>query len=162
LCRKTLEEDDLTEEEMESELAVIRVQLAYCLQLAKREKEALALYNTVLKNRPDDPALVAVACNNVVAINRDQNVFDSKKKMKSVPSGVPSALSGNQDVGVAAKLTRRQRASMAFNHCVLAYFVSQVSRSIVTFDERVDTSFFRLSSWMRNCLLSNKRQTFHS
>lgn len=123
-----MEEDDLTEEEMESEMAVIRVQLAYCLQLAKREKEAMAIYNNVLKNRPDDPALVAVACNNVVAINRDQNVFDSKKKMKSVPAGLSGAGLGQQDAGeaVAQKLTRRQRASMAFNHCVLAYFVNQV------------------------------------
>ncbi|CAG0915611.1 unnamed protein product [Notodromas monacha] len=122
--KSSLEEDELTEEEIETELAVIRVQLAYCLQLQKREKEALAMYNAVLKTRPDDPALLAVACNNIVAINREQNIFDSKKKMRSVPG--PDAQKDLETV--AQKFTRRQRSSMAFNHCVLAYHVHQMEQ----------------------------------
>ncbi len=37
-----------------------------------REKEAQAIYNTVLKTKPSDIALVAVASNNLMTINKDQ------------------------------------------------------------------------------------------
>lgn len=75
-----------------------RCQLAYCLQIQGREKEAQALYNSILKTKPSDIGLVAIASNNSVAINREQNVFDSKKKMKSATAE-----------GVEHKLSLRQR-----------------------------------------------------
>ena len=40
--------------------------------LQGREKEAQAIYNMVLKTKPSDIALVAVASNNLMAINKDQ------------------------------------------------------------------------------------------
>ncbi|OXU27091.1 hypothetical protein TSAR_008396 [Trichomalopsis sarcophagae] len=114
LCRDSLEEDGMTEEEIEDELGIIRVQLGYCLQLQGREKEAQALYTAALKKRPDDIALVAVASNNVATLNKDQNVFDSKKRMKSA----------TQD-GLEHKLTSKQRKSIAYNQCLLALYTNQ-------------------------------------
>ncbi|XP_014226163.1 signal recognition particle subunit SRP72 [Trichogramma pretiosum] len=114
ICKDSLEDDGATEEEIEDELAIIRVQLGYCLQLQGREKEAQALYIAALKKRPDDISLVAVASNNVVTLNKDQNVFDSKKRMKSA----------TQD-GLEHKLTSKQRKSIAYNQCVLAYYTNQ-------------------------------------
>lgn len=35
-----------------------------------REKEASSLYQAVLKNKPSDQALVAIASNNLVVINK--------------------------------------------------------------------------------------------
>lgn len=105
----------MTEEEIEDELGIIRVQLGYCLQLQGREKEAQALYTAALKKRPDDIALVAVASNNVATLNKDQNVFDSKKRMKSA----------TQD-GLEHKLTSKQRMSIAYNQCLLALYTNQV------------------------------------
>ena len=115
MCRDSLEEDGMTEEEIEDELGIIRVQLGYCLQLQGREKEAQALYTMALKKRPDDIALVAVASNNIATLNKDQNVFDSKKRMKSA----------TQD-GLEHKLTYRQRKSIAYNQCLLALYTNQV------------------------------------
>lgn len=60
-----------------------RVQLGFVYHKQGRVKEAHQLYSTALKIKLEDPALVAVASNNVVAINKDQNIFDSKKKIKS-------------------------------------------------------------------------------
>ena len=54
---------------------IVQVQLAYVLQKQGKEKEAQNIYNSVLKSRPDDIGLVAVASNNLLAINRlDPNI----------------------------------------------------------------------------------------
>ncbi|EZA47743.1 hypothetical protein DMN91_012368 [Ooceraea biroi] len=114
MCKEGLEEDGASEEEIENELAVIRVQLGYCLQLQAREKEAQALYAAALKVKPDDIALIAVASNNLVCLNKDQNVFDSKKRMKSATHE-----------SLEHKLTSRQRRNIAYNQCLLAFYTDQ-------------------------------------
>jgi signal recognition particle subunit SRP72 len=115
MCREFLEEDEgMTEEDIENELAIIRVQLAFCLQMQGRNKEASAIYAETLKNKPNDPALVAVASNNSVVINKDQNVFDSKKKIRAALVDA-----------VEHKLNSRQKKSIALNNCILALFTHQ-------------------------------------
>ena len=79
-----------------------------------REKEAQSIYNAILKSKPSDIGLVAVASNNSATINRDQNVFDSKKKMRSATSD-----------GVEHKLTVLQRKAIAFNQCLLTVYTNQ-------------------------------------
>ncbi|XP_043682551.1 signal recognition particle subunit SRP72 isoform X5 [Vespula pensylvanica] len=114
MCKEGLEEDGATEEEIENELGIIRVQLGCCLQLLGREKEAQTLYTAALKSKPDDIALVAVASNNLVCLNKDQNVFDSKKRMKSATHET-----------LEHKLTSRQRRTIAYNQCLLALYTDQ-------------------------------------
>ncbi|XP_076677979.1 signal recognition particle 72 [Andrena cerasifolii] len=116
-CKEGLEEDGVAEEEIEDELGIIRVQLGCCLQLQGREKEAQALYTAALKAKPDDIALVAVASNNLVCLNKDQNVFDSKKRMKSATHD-----------SLDHKLTSRQRRNIAYNQCLLALYTDQVDQ----------------------------------
>ncbi|XP_058808027.1 signal recognition particle subunit SRP72 isoform X2 [Phymastichus coffea] len=113
MCRDSFEEE-MTEEAIEDEIGIIKVQLGYCLQLQGREKEAQVLYASAVKKRPDDIALAAVANNNIATLNKDQNVFDSKKRMKSA----------TQD-GLEHKLTSRQRKSIAYNQCLLALYTNQ-------------------------------------
>ncbi|XP_067615116.1 signal recognition particle subunit SRP72 [Eurosta solidaginis] len=113
LCRETLEEDGVTEEEMREELEPIRVQLAYCLQMQGKLKEASTIYAECLRNKPKDSVLVAVASNNSVVINKDQNVFDSKKKIRSAMSEA-----------CESKLTNRQKKAIALNNCLLAFFTN--------------------------------------
>lgn len=107
-------DSDLTEEELEEELAIIRVQMGYLLQKKGREDEASQLYNLVQKNRPSDPGLGAVLSNNIVTINKDQNVFDSKRKMK--------AATGD---GLKSKLTAAQKQAIAVNQCLLHMYSNQ-------------------------------------
>ncbi|KAG7200592.1 hypothetical protein KM043_001151 [Ampulex compressa] len=118
LCKEGLEEDGVAdEEEIEDELGIIRVQLGCCLQLQGREKEAHTLYTSALKAKPDDIALVAVASNNLVCLNKDQNVFDSKKRMKSATHD-----------SLEHKLTSRQRRTIAYNQCLLALYTDQAEQ----------------------------------
>lgn len=126
MCKEALEEDGVTEEEIEDELGIIRVQLGYCLQLQGREKDAHVLYTNALKAKPDDIALVAVASNNLVTLNKDQNVFDSKKRMKSATHE-----------GLEHKLTSRQRRSIAYNQCLLAMYTNQVKHQRIMFVKSV-------------------------
>lgn len=104
----------MTEEDIQNELAIIRVQLAFCLQMQGRNKEASVIYAETLKNKPTDPALIAVASNNSVVINKDQNVFDSKKKIRNAMVDA-----------VEHKLNNRQKKSIAVNNCILAFFTHQ-------------------------------------
>ncbi|XP_053602783.1 signal recognition particle subunit SRP72 isoform X2 [Plodia interpunctella] len=113
-CSESVIDDGGTEEEAKEEAAIIRVQQAYCLQQMGKEKEAAAVYQNVLKDKPSDQALVAIASNNLVVINRDTNVFDSRKRMKAA----------TQD-GLEHKLNSRQRRAIAYNQAILAIYSNQ-------------------------------------
>ncbi|KAL2077696.1 hypothetical protein ACEWY4_027200 [Coilia grayii] len=118
LCRRSLAEDsDVTEEEIESELAIIHSQMAYIMQLQGRTEDALQLYNQVIKLKPTDVGLLAVTANNIITINKDQNVFDSKKKVKLT----------NAD-GVEYKLARKQLQAIEFNKALLAMYTNQADQ----------------------------------
>ncbi|XP_022210780.1 signal recognition particle subunit SRP72 [Drosophila obscura] len=113
LCREFLEEEGASEEEILEEVDVIRVQLAYCLQLQGKIKEASTIYAECLRHKPKDAALVAVASNNAVVINKDQNVFDSKKKIRAAMAEA-----------CEPKLTSRQKQVIALNNCLLALYTN--------------------------------------
>ena len=59
----------------------IKVQLDYGMQRQGREKEAI--YNQVLKNKNIDIGLTTTASNNLFPVNKDQNIFKSKMRIKS-------------------------------------------------------------------------------
>merc|ERR1719244_1304180 len=114
-ARSFLEEDEAGEDEILEETGIIRVQLGYVMQKQGRDKEAQTIYNQVLKNKPSDIGLVAVANNNLLTINRDQNIFDSKKRIKAATVE-----------GLELKLTTAQRQAIARNNALLAMFTAQV------------------------------------
>ncbi|KAM4732456.1 LOW QUALITY PROTEIN: signal recognition particle subunit SRP72 [Anableps anableps] len=118
LCRVSLAEDsDVTEEDIESELAVIHSQMAYIMQLQGRTDEALQLYNQVIKLKTSDVGLLAVTANNIITINKDQNVFDSKKKVKLTNAE-----------GVEYKLAKKQLQAIEFNKALLAMYTNQADQ----------------------------------
>jgi len=112
-ARKFLVEEG--EEDIEEETGIIRVQLGFVLQRLGRDKEAATIYNQVLKSKPSDIGLVAVASNNLLCLNRDQNIFDSKKRLKAATVD-----------GLELKLTSVQRGNIARNSSLLAMFTAQV------------------------------------
>lgn len=127
-ARKFLADEGEAAEDIEEEVGIIRVQLGYVMQKLGKEKEAQNIYNSVLKGKPDDIGLVAVASNNLLAINRDQNIFDSKKRLKAATAE-----------GLDQKLTAVQRNMIARNQALLAMFTAQVDlcKQLV---EQLDTS----------------------
>lgn len=118
LCRRSFSEDsDGTEEDPQAELAIIHGQMAYIMQLQGRIEEALQLYNQIIKLKPTDVALLAVIANNIITINKDQNVFDSKKKVKLTNAE-----------GVEFKLSKRQLQAIEFNKALLAMYTNQAEQ----------------------------------
>ena len=69
----------------------------------------------MLKSKPSDIGLVAIASNNLVTLNKDQNIFDSKKRIKAASAE-----------GVEHKLTTAHRATIARNNALLAMYTNQV------------------------------------
>ncbi|NWI96121.1 SRP72 protein, partial [Pitta sordida] len=118
LCRQSLSEDsDVTEEDIEAELAIIHGQMAYIMQLQGRTEDALQLYNQIIKLKPTDVGLLAVIANNIITINKDQNVFDSKKKVKLTNAE-----------GVEHKLSKKQLQAIEFNKALLAMYTNQADQ----------------------------------
>ncbi|VDQ04251.1 unnamed protein product, partial [Trichobilharzia regenti] len=91
------------------------VQRAYILQLNKKEEEANQLYQSVIRQRVSDPALLAVAANNIVCINRDQNIFDSRKRIKMASTD-----------GLQFKLFSHQRNDMLVNQALFYWYTNQM------------------------------------
>ncbi|XP_022169731.1 signal recognition particle subunit SRP72 [Myzus persicae] len=116
-CRNTLEDEEATEEEIQEELTAIKVQGAYCLQKLGREKEAQSEYIDVLKYKPKDIGSLAIASNNLVVLNREHNVFDSKKKLKSTLSDE-----------LTHKLNTWQLKRVMLNHCRFALITNQLDQ----------------------------------
>ncbi len=88
-----------------------------CVQVQNRPKEALSCYNSVLKTRPEDSTLLAVVANNILVINGDRDVFDSRKRVKVLVSE-----------GESKKLTVHQRATMLFNRSIFALQTNQLDQ----------------------------------
>ncbi|PIK49038.1 putative signal recognition particle subunit SRP72 [Apostichopus japonicus] len=110
LCKEGLDEED----DEEAELGIIRVQRGYVLQLMGKTDKAMALYNQVVKARPSDIGLLAVASNNIISLNKDQNVFDSKKKIRAT-----------QVAGLDNKVTKHQQNILSYNRCLFYLYTNQ-------------------------------------
>lgn len=105
---------DFTEEELDEELAIIRVQRGYIKQCQNKNDQASQMYNLVLKTKPSDLGLVAVVSNNVVTVNKDANLFDSKRKIK--------AASGD---AIKHKTVSAQRKHIDVNQCLVHMYSNQ-------------------------------------
>ena len=104
-CADAYDEED-EKEEMEDERSIVDVQLAYLEQLKGNEVVALKAYEEILKRRPTDKTVAAVASNNIVTIHGDSDLFDSYRKAKVA-------------LNAESKLTSDQREIMTFNFCLL-------------------------------------------
>lgn len=51
MCTKTFEDDQEDPEALDNEIAVIRVQLGFCLQKLGKSDDALKIYNNVIKTK---------------------------------------------------------------------------------------------------------------
>ncbi|KAJ3298444.1 Signal recognition particle core component [Borealophlyctis nickersoniae] len=113
-CRDALLEEEYAEEEIERELGIIVVQLAYVRQLQGKTEEASELYKGVLKAKVGDAAVTAVASNNLVAIKKNHELFESAKRYRAATAS-----------GVEQKLTRAQKKVIAMNGAILSLYMNK-------------------------------------
>uniref|UniRef100_A0A1I7WBQ6 Signal recognition particle subunit SRP72 n=1 Tax=Heterorhabditis bacteriophora TaxID=37862 RepID=A0A1I7WBQ6_HETBA len=113
LCRFTLAEEGLSEEEIDDELSMIRVQRAFVLHKMGRRQEALDVYKRVQNASPSDVSVVATVINNIPGASQEFNLPDSRKKFKI-------ALQVDQN-----KLTYRQRRTLMLNNALVLLLSNQ-------------------------------------
>jgi signal recognition particle subunit SRP72 len=75
-----------------------------------------------LYSRPSDASVAAAASNNIVTINKDQNIFDSKKKIKAASASE-----------LEFKLNSGQRKHIAYNEILLCINSNQVIKAHLYF-----------------------------
>lgn len=114
-CRDFLEEDGASEEEIDAEVSIIKAQIAFCNQMLNKEDAALKMYNEIFRQKLSDNTLIAIISNNILAIHRDQNLFDSKKKVKMAMNEVAEQ-----------KLTEQQKFIIHFNYCLFLIKTNQL------------------------------------
>lgn len=118
LSQMILNEEGATEEEIEEELAIVKLQSGYALQIAGQRDQALELYNSVLRLKSRDITQTVVASNNIIVLNKDRDVFDSKKKIKVLASESDSK-----------RLTSTQKVAILFNRVLFALQTNQLEQS---------------------------------
>jgi signal recognition particle subunit SRP72 len=115
ICRESMKRDGASEQEIQDELAVIQAQQAYIMQRRGKEKEAMEQYEEILKHNVSDSTVVAVCSNNIVAIRKEHDRFNSLHKL--------THLGTDQ---VQEKLSFSQKKSIYFNRCVLYLQMSKL------------------------------------
>lgn len=111
--QEQLEMDDYEPEDIEAELAVLDVQLAYVEQLQGDNTDAAEAYSSVIHKKPDDAAVLAVARNNLVACKGERDLFDGFKHMKSA-ANTPEK-----------KLQAYQKKVIGTNHALVLLFMGK-------------------------------------
>ncbi|OQS03201.1 signal recognition particle [Thraustotheca clavata] len=84
LCRETFSTEGYSPAEIEQEALVVQLQHGYIQQLAGQEEEALETYLNVVQTKPKDVGLSAIAANNIATIQKQQDLFDSIKRLKAI------------------------------------------------------------------------------
>ncbi|GAB5589568.1 Signal recognition particle subunit SRP72 [Umbelopsis nana] len=112
ICRESMVRDEYTEADIEQELAVIVVQLAYVYQLQGKTEQAIELYQSIVKSSSADPVVSAVVANNLVSAKKNVDLFDATKKLK--------AASAKE---LDSKLFTHQKRVIAMNEALLNLFM---------------------------------------
>ncbi|KAI8335412.1 hypothetical protein BC941DRAFT_453798 [Chlamydoabsidia padenii] len=81
-CNERAKDHGLDQNQVDEELAVIVTQLAYTYQVQGRIKEAMDIYQDIVASKIRDTAVNAVVANNMMTIQKTDDLFDAAKKMK--------------------------------------------------------------------------------
>ena len=125
LAVAVLGEDGFSPDEIEEEVASIKAQKAYVLQMTGRVKEALAVYGEILEAGLADETVLAVANNNVTcARGGESDLFDSMKKSSKASAEV-----------LRRRLTKSQRNAIALNRALLFMYMSKFDQARALVDD---------------------------
>eukprot|EP00941_MAST-03F_sp_MAST-3F-sp1_P003109 g3109.t1 len=135
LCRADCLEEELDEVEVNDEIGIIVVQLAYLLQVTGRSAEALDMYNAVLTHKPNDKTVSAVATNNILCIHSQK--YNRRGHEKDTQEGMlfQAFKRSKTRLSAAAKMTWRQREPIYRNHALLLLRMGKCTQCKSLIDE---------------------------
>ncbi|THU52609.1 hypothetical protein C4D60_Mb10t05760 [Musa balbisiana] len=117
--QEMLMEEDYADDEIETELAPIAVQLAYVHQLQGQTQEAIEAYMAIINCNLSDASSLAVAANNLIALRGTKDVSDSLRRLDRLIEKGAGAKQFQLANGLDVKLSTRQKESLYSNRLLL-------------------------------------------
>jgi len=102
----------------------VKLQLAVIAQLEGRVDEATEQYLSVLKDKPSDATLIAVAGNNLAVARGDADLFDSSKRLKAATSDA-----------VFQKLPPHTAIRLLANHAIVLFLMNKTEQCLEVLTE---------------------------
>ncbi|KAG9446729.1 hypothetical protein H6P81_012857 [Aristolochia fimbriata] len=127
--QEMLMEDDYADDEIESELAPIAVQLAYVKQLMGHQEEASEAYSEIINRNLADPSSLAIATNDLIALKGAKDIADGLRKLDRFiekPGGLQSFKLSN---GLDYKLSSRQKEAIYANRLLLLLHTNRLKEA---------------------------------
>ncbi|GFZ21174.1 SRP72 RNA-binding domain-containing protein [Actinidia rufa] len=132
--QETLMDENLADEDIETELAPITVQLAHVQQLLGHTQEAIEAYTDIIKRNLADESSLAVATNNIVSLKGPKDVSDSLRKLDRLIEKGSEPPSFHLARGLDLKLSSKQREAIYGNRVLLLLHSNKMdqARELVT------------------------------
>ena len=120
-----MEEDDLSEAEVQAELLPVSVQSAHVAFLQGRAREAADAYTRLLKLPTQDAASAAVAANNLAAARQGHDVGDSLKRLDKL------MCRGGLDLtpALCSRVSQQQRQAIRGNRAAVLMLANKLDQS---------------------------------
>ncbi|KAK8934122.1 hypothetical protein KSP39_PZI014310 [Platanthera zijinensis] len=117
--QEMLMDEDYADDEIETELAPISVQLAYIQQLLGNKKEAIEAYVGIITRNLADASSLAVATNNLISVRGTKDVSDSLRKLERFIERADGSKLFKLASGLDFKLSQRQKEALWSNRLLL-------------------------------------------
>ncbi|PKA57689.1 hypothetical protein AXF42_Ash016735 [Apostasia shenzhenica] len=127
--QEMLMDEDYADDEIETELAPIAVQLAYIQQLLGNKKEAIEAYIGIINRNLADASSLAIATNNLISLRGTKDASDSLKKLDRFIEKVDGSSLFKLSSGLDFKLSQRQRESLYSNRVLLLLQANRVDQA---------------------------------
>ncbi|XXG62337.1 hypothetical protein AAC387_Pa05g0712 [Persea americana] len=127
--QEMLMEEDYADDEIETELAPIVVQLAYVRQLLGNSQEAIEAYTDILNRNLADASSLAVATNNLIALKGTKDVSDGLRKLDRLIEKGGGAQPFLLAHGLDFKLSSRQKEAIYSNRLLLLLHANRMDQA---------------------------------
>eukprot|EP01080_Neovahlkampfia_damariscottae_P001057 gene1057-10576_t len=107
-CLEIGKKEELEQEDIEYDLAIINIQIGYCYQMKEENEESKEYYTKLITSKIQDLSSRSIARNNLLVLRGNKDLFDSLKQMKL--SNSKKSLS---------KLNSFQKRKIKWNYCLL-------------------------------------------
>lgn len=127
--QEMLMDEDYADDEIETELAPISVQLAYIQQLLGNNKEAIEAYIAIINRNLADASSLAVATNNLIALRGTKDASNSLRKLDRFIEKADGSKLFKLASGLDFKLSQRQRESIYSNRLLLLLHANRIEQA---------------------------------
>jgi len=117
--QEALMEENLADDDIETELAPITVQLAHVQQLLGHKQEAIEAFTDIIKKNLADESSLAVATNNLVSLKGPKDVSDSLRKLDRLIEKGSGPQTFQLARGLDLKLSPKQKEAIYANRVLL-------------------------------------------